>query len=74
MAIIQLLSNQFYNYPNIINEKILKRGDLNWWDNKKCYCSEFEDIMSHLRNSSFNNSDYGYNELEVVTEIIDLCK
>jgi hypothetical protein len=30
-------------------------------------------MMCHLRNSSFNNSDYSYNELKVVSEIIDLA-
>src|SRR2546429_1233101 len=54
------------------NQKIPQRGDPVWWDSK---CSKFEDLMSHLRNSSCeNNKKFDKNdEILIMQKIIDLA-
>src|SRR5688572_21785963 len=56
------------------NQKIPQRGDPIWWDSK---CSKFEDMMSHLRNSSCeNNKKFDNNDVILINQkIVELaCK
>lgn len=48
--------------------KISQKGDPSWWD--EC-CSEFENSMVHLRNSSFNNLSFNIHDIFGQSDIIE---